>query len=311
MALFQINVSSDACEVLATFARQIEEESAQIQCVISGLETAFAENQIGLGTHSDDIAAVIENLKVLGKQEKTLAEKLIRRITRAENNRRDLLQQNPYQISETDDRHAYIPEVLGRMYDTLCRMRIRPDTMGPDGQIKGRWEGDVFFLNEAFVPKRFNPEAKTFFELCRNYTQRFGIEFCGVSFADGYADFGYLAIAKISTAEVLAENIGKPLDITNTDATTGQLFDDRNRNMRCADAVASRKQIPISGLAHGYTKDDLALWRKENGFTWDENYKDGYCLIPSFIHGNIMHTGMVAIETNSETMEKKLIQKGK
>ena len=67
----------------------------------------------------------------------------------------------------------------------------------------------------------------------------------------------------------------------------------RNQNFDLADKIIAERQIPIMGLNPGYTAAELAKWR-EGKFTWDEQVNGGYNLVPTVIHGNIAHTGLVS-----------------
>ena len=75
----------------------------------------------------------------------------------------------------------------------------------------------------------------------------------------------------------------------------------RNSNFTIADQLAAERQIPIPGLPSGYTATDLAAWRSDprHRFTWDEQVNGGYNLVPTIIHGNIPHTGLVSSSTKA------------
>ena len=69
----------------------------------------------------------------------------------------------------------------------------------------------------------------------------------------------------------------------------------RNSNFDIADNIASLNHMFIPGLGTDYSGDELKCWRKNNHFTWHESF-DGFYLVPSVIHGNLSHSGLVSRE---------------
>ncbi len=87
--------------------------------------------------------------------------------------------------------------------------------------------------------------------------------------------------------------------------------DQRNKNFQLADEIAAQKKIKIQGLEDGYTADDLAHWREEHGFSWDEQLGSGYHLVPSVIHDIVSHTGVVSVSKNAKKYLDELEQRKK
>lgn len=180
------------------------------------------------------------------------------------------------------------------------RMRS-PKTETNFGELKGKWENSVFYLDDNFVPKYENDEKLTVAEIKQQLFTSFGIEFDGIPFTNGVADFSSISVATISTKEVVMKSTGmseleydrmEPLERTKK---LSEVFDKnrRNTNFDLADKIVAERQIPIPGLKSGYTATELANWRKGK-FTWDEQVNGGYNLVPTIIHGNISHTGLVS-----------------
>lgn len=197
------------------------------------------------------------------------------------------------------------------MHDTIDRemvhagaevRRLRsPKTETYCGELKGKWENSVFYLDDNFVPKYKNDEKLTVAEIKQQLFTSFGIEFDGIPFANGVADFSGISVATISTKEIVMKSTGmseleynrmEPLERTKK---LSEVFDKnrRNANFDLADKIVAERQVPIPGLGSGYTATELADWR-EGKFTWDEQVNGGYNLVPTIIHGNISHTGLVS-----------------
>ena len=128
----------------------------------------------------------------------------------------------------------------------------------------GHWEGErgdsKWIPDSEHVPLKKNPECKTWGEILKEY----GID--GIKFKNGEPDF-----SEISKGDVEIEGFSK----------------DRGDNFDKADQELAKKR--------GCTPEEVAKWRKENGYTWHE------CLdmktmqkVPSIIHNNIPHRGGVS-----------------
>lgn len=197
-------------------------------------------------------------------------------------------------ISDTIDREMVLAGAEVR------RMRV-PKTETNLGELKGKWENSIFFFDDNFVPKYKNEENLTVAEIKQELYSSFGIRFDGIPFTDGIPDFSCISVATISTKEIVMRSTGmsereydrmEPLEKTKKlSVVFGK--NGRNTNFALADKIAAEKQIPIPGLKSGYNADELADWR-EGKFTWDEQVNGGYNLVPTIIHGNISHTGLVS-----------------
>lgn len=131
----------------------------------------------------------------------------------------------------------------------------------------GEWTGDPG--NSIWMPDRnlepgdrngTNPEHKTWGEILDKY----GID--GIPFKDGEVDF-----SEISKGTVQIEDFS----------------DDRSSNFDQADEKLAEQR--------GCTPEEVAKWRKENGYTWHE-LKDCTTMmkVPTEVHGNIPHLGGIS-----------------
>lgn len=92
-----------------------------------------------------------------------------------------------------------------------------------------------------------------------------------------------------STCEAAIITLGKgALLISDTSDGVSK----RSRNFDYADQLAEERHVPE--LSDGYSALDSKKWRTENKFSWDEQVNDGYNLVPTVIHGNLSHTGLVS-----------------
>lgn len=128
----------------------------------------------------------------------------------------------------------------------------------------GHWEGErgdsKWIPNRGDVPKKANPEGKTWGEILDKY----GID--GVNFKDGEPDF--IEISK-GTVEI------EPFSDSRTD------------NFDKADIELAKQK--------GCSPEEVAKWRKENGYTWHE-CKDMKTMqkVPSEVHNNMPHSGGIS-----------------
>ena len=90
------------------------------------------------------------------------------------------------------------------------------------------------------------------------------------------------------------------------------LFNRKRRkiNFQIADELLAMKQISLPGLVCPYTAEQVAEWRKKRGFSWDEQVTNGYLLVPTIIHRQLAHIGLVGISEsaieNYRRQQKKL-----
>ncbi len=194
--------------------------------------------------------------------------------------------------------------ILGQMYDDLYRQRLTPKETG--GQT-GVWLEDTFYPDDTAVPEKHNPERMSYGEVKEKLEREYGLKFDGITYKNGYADFSSVSVAKVDLAEIVDRHVLRDLQKNPEVHAEGINFTDiykkRARNFDIADEIATEKKLAIPGLKQGYTKSDLHTWRKENRFTWDESFDNGYILVPSVIHGNISHTGLVGIGTHGQDIE--------
>jgi len=128
----------------------------------------------------------------------------------------------------------------------------------------GHWDGErgnsKWYPDRDSIPGKSNPEGKTWGEILDKY----GID--GISFKDGEPDF-----SKISKGNVEI----KPYSTERSD------------NFDKADIELAKQK--------GCTPEEVAKWRKENGYTWHE-CKDMKTIqkVPSEVHNNIPHSGGIS-----------------
>lgn len=308
---FQVAVTSDAIASLQFISDQLDLQSQQLLAIRSDLSLAFEEHRDGLGPHSAHIKAALSECGDVSAQLHKALARLSRRIKIAANNRRTLLEHNPYDSEPPNAEQDYIPEVLGRIYDDLIRMRIKPHELGPQKEIRGRWEGNVFWIDDSYVPSRFNPNGLPFSDLRRELKANYGLDFQGIPFHDGSPDFCSLSVAQVNFQEIILANLkdNPSLQQDGKGISFETIFHNRSKNFRYADQICAKKQLPIPGLPPGYSAADLGHWRSVHHFTWDENFRSGYTLVPSVIHGNIPHSGLVAVITKGHQAEKAFAER--
>ena len=145
--------------------------------------------------------------------------------------------------------------------------KIKIEKSGFLPRTGGEWTGEPG--NSEWKPDRevipgdrngTNPENKTWGEILDKY----GID--SIPFKDGEPDF-----SEVSRGQVEID------DFT----------DDRDANFDQADEKLAEQK--------GCTPEEVAKWRKENGYTWHE-CKDCKTMqkVPTEVHGNVPHSGGVA-----------------
>jgi len=128
----------------------------------------------------------------------------------------------------------------------------------------GNWDGErgdsTWRPDRDSVPLKSNPEGKTWGEILDKY----GID--GIPFKDGEPDFG-----EISKGDVKIEPFST----------------ERSDNFDKADQKLAEQK--------GCTPEEVAKWRKENGYTWHE-CKDMETMqkVPSEVHNNVPHSGGIS-----------------
>lgn len=203
-----------------------------------------------------------------------------------------------------------LPSVFDRemvMAGAETRKLNVPGTETGEGSVRGAWNGSTFVLDDSYVPEKYNDSKSSMAQIKKNLSDRYGIQVDGIPYVDGIADFSGISVAHIATSDIVKRATGMTQaeysQLTQTDRSRvfQEVFSDasdgickRNRNFDYADQITSEKHISIPGLSDGYSASDLKKWRIENKFSWDEQVNLGYNLVPTVIHGNLSHTGLVS-----------------
>lgn len=200
-----------------------------------------------------------------------------------------------------------------------------PETETGEGSVRGAWNGSVFVLDDNYVPEKYNDSNSSIAQIKKKLSDRFGIQVEGIPYVDGIADFSGISVAHIATSDIVKKATGMTTieysKLTQTDRTRvfQEVFSDvsdgkskRSKNFDYADQLAAEKHISIPGLSYGYSASDLKKWRTENKFSWDEQVNSGYNLVPTVIHGNLSHTGLVSTSRSAfsylESRKKGMVQ---
>ena len=128
----------------------------------------------------------------------------------------------------------------------------------------GHWDGERgnsnWYPDPDFVPGKANPDENTW----RDILNKYGVD--RISFKDGEPDFSEICKG---TVEI------EPFSDSRTD------------NFDKADIELAKQK--------GCTPEDVAKWRKENGYTWHE-CKDMKTMqkVPSEVHNNVPHSGGIS-----------------
>lgn len=189
----------------------------------------------------------------------------------------------------------------------VARKLNTPGTETREGSVRGLWNGSTFVLDDSYVPEKYNDSKRSIAQIKKSLSDRFGIQVDGIPYVDGIADFSGISVAHIATSDIVKKATGMTQaeysELTQTDRTRlfQEVFSDvsdgkskRSRNFDYADQLAAERHISIPGLSDGYSASDLEKWRTENKFSWDEQVNFGYNLVPTVIHGNLSHTGLVS-----------------
>lgn len=220
-----------------------------------------------------------------------------------------------YVASTLSELEANLPETFDKemvLAGSQVRKMRTPKTETSTGEVKGSWQGSVFYMDDDFVPKYKNDSKLTVREIKQQLRELYDIQFDGIPFTDGAADFGCISVATISIKDIVMKSMKiakldydsmEPLERTSI---LSKIFapEQRDSNFALADQIAAERGIPIHGFKSGYTASELANWR-EGKFTWDEQVNGGYNLVPTIIHGNIPHTGLVSSSDKAVTYFKQ------
>lgn len=192
------------------------------------------------------------------------------------------------------------------------RKMNRPGEFTEEGKPKGSWQGETYFLDDNYVPEKYNDLGATIGEIKKQLSEKYNLKLEGIPYQKGVADFSGISVANVSTSDIAMRSQGVSareyewMSQRERAELYEKAFSDvgdgkskRERNFHIADQIAAERQIPIVGLEKGYTAKDLETWRSENHFSWDEQVHAGYNLVPTIIHGNVSHTGLVSTAGNA------------
>lgn len=296
----KLSVSLEAVEACKLLAKQLEDEYATLLDYNLILKHQFQENMDGLGRHTNSISALIDNLNQnpnLNRSVKKASLKL-RQVAAIINNH---IENNLYDsVSHASSRTTVSPESPQEIYlaSVTARIYAHQNQKMREPQNKGIWQGNVFIPDMNETPTKFNPYNQSFGEITTRLHEKFGIQFSGIPFSDGIADFSSIAVAQVKIFDIVSAYYPNMLsDFDSIDYR--KVFADRKMNFELADHFAAAHQLPIPNLPNGYSSKELKKWRENNHFTWEESPLHGYLLVPAEIHNNIPHTGLVAIETKA------------
>lgn len=303
-------VTEQAIAAMNNMSAQLQELVTRIHQETEKIKSTFEDNQEGLGSHSGEILELINNVEITEQEGSKPVAKLQIKLRRAVLIRQKHIDENKYGSgSRKTSPASETAAIMGRMYDGLYRGRIAPSEKNSEGEQSGNWQGETFCPLDTTVPSKFNPEKLSFGEIKTELEREYGLQFEGVPYVNGYADFSSVAVAKVNLADVVERRVKqdqmKDPKAHSDGIDFDSIFKKRGKNFACADEIAADSQIEIPGLAPGYTKDDLKKWREKHHFTWDESFDNGYILVPSVVHGNISHTGLVGVSTHGREIERK------
>lgn len=138
------------------------------------------------------------------------------------------------------------------------------DNKSDGKENNGRWDGErgdsKWIPNPDYIPQKANAAEKTWGEILEKY------DIDGIRFKDGEPDFS---------------------EISKGDVEIEPFSDSRSDNFDKADIELAKQK--------GCSPEDVAKWRKENGYTWHE-CKDMKTMqkVPSEVHNNIPHSGGIS-----------------
>lgn len=96
MSGLNTKVTAESVAALRNMRNELEELSAQLKQEVSKLQNAYEENRQGLGSHSDEIGALLEELGVTADEADGPVKKLQKKLTRAATIRDNLIAESAY-----------------------------------------------------------------------------------------------------------------------------------------------------------------------------------------------------------------------
>lgn len=309
MVMPVLNISDEAIAAEKKLYSQAAELHKLIENEARLLALENKENEQGLGAHSHVISILLQDLLAAANSRQSINQ--LRRILRfsianRESHRNNVFPGKAQRIMPAADNVTYTAGVIRRVYEEGYR-QMRSQSKD------GYWDGDTFCPDREATPSRYNPEKRTYGQIIDNLETEYGIRYFGTPFKEGHADFSGIAIAQVTLADIVDKHVQdgiaeSPL-IAGDNTDFAKIFANRERNFHYADEIVAKAQVPIPGLPSGYSASDLAQWRETHYFTWDESYLNGYLLVPSEIHNNISHTGLVGVSGHGKQAEETIIGK--
>ena len=308
MSDYQLSVSAAAVAQLKLLESSLQENGRQVGELAAQLEEVFHGNEKGLGPHAEDIRKLLEEMRDLAQEAQYENNRLALKVHTSAMLRQSFLEENPYREISQETRD--IARFRGELYGQFCRKLRKPRTTDGQGNVRGHWAGDIFVPDAGYVPTWHNPEGKTFGQICRQLEQDYGICVNGIPYRDGYGDFSGISVARIDWQDVARARIeSDPSLLTEAGPDNERIFENRGATASCADSLAAQRGLKLPGLEAPYTKRQIKDWREKNGFSWEESVHHGYLLVPTVIHGNISHTGLVGIMTGEKTYTQRFAGK--
>lgn len=307
-------VNQKGIEALNATSGALKQGVEQLAEISAKLLDSIGGNEEGGGPHFEEITELSNAISEAAKDLDEPVEDICESLDDLAESYQDIIDKKLNDGSkgssgDNDGFSGYLAGVLGTMYGDNYR-GIRQAGEEKNGESFGHYEGNTFIPDDDAVPALANDEGKTFGEIKEDLKDRYGIEFTGVPYNNTEADFSGIAIAQVDLFDIesrMATDRGKdPMDPIMNPGDYNDAYADRNANFDRACDIAAEKGLPIPGLPAGYSGKDLRDWMKENKFTWDESVTNGYILVPSAIHNNIPHTGLVGKMTHIDDVEKNI-----
>lgn len=299
MSSYQLSVTAAAVAQLKQMESSLQENGKQVAALTAQLEEVFQANENGLGPHGADIRALLEEMGALARESQYEHNRLALKVHTSAMLRQSLLEENPYREISQETRD--VARFRGELYSRFCQKLRKPRTKDTKGNLRGHWEEAVFVPEADYVPSLHNPEGKTFGQICQTLERSYGISVNGIPYRDGYGDFSGISLAQIDWQDVAQERIQKDPSLSTEEGPDNErIFADRGATAACADSLAAQRGLKLPGLEVPYTKTQLERWREKNGFSWEESVHHGYLLVPTVIHSNVSHTGLVGIMTGEK-----------
>ena len=320
-------VTEQAINAMNSLSTQLQKLATKINQEVQQLKASYENNKDGLGAHSADIQTLLDEVEITEQDASIPIKKLAIKLNKAALIRQKHIENNKYDNVTLSDNQIYVSQVKDRlnkgMAQTIDRemvlagaekRKLREPTINEnENNSLGTWEKTTLVLNDDYIPSNCNAENKTFSQIKRELFEEYGIDVQKISFTNGVADFSNISLGNVSTKEIVMTAKGltseqyNALEPNEKVAIFHEVFSKskRNSNFDIADNIASQQQIPIPGLPKGYTKEQLSKWRKKNKFSWDEQVDGGYNLVPTVIHGNVPHTGLVGTSNTAKQYAEK------